>query len=233
GAAVPLYDEGCGGLALDRALAQVGRGRWWAALSTRVKAQRMYDRARWGSGRPEEAGVSPLGDPDNFGLCAEVRGRLPRGASASLVVESPSAAGAVSAARELFEAVERVRAGTGTWKKKAASDGTVPWTLLDGQTSIRGRLRCPLPGHELVLGGRAEPGPVSDRPDHGLTGNLPPSGRSPAASYEWAADVQSRERRDGIHYRLGLHQRSGPEAAPTAHFQGAVALEGESTLWSP
>lgn len=94
-------------------------------------------------------------------------------------------------------------------------------------------------------------------PGHDLTANASWNAASldSSASYcqvplTLALDLSSKDRPDGIQYRVGLHQTSAPEIEASSrsqgmaakantdwrtslHVQGAVAVEGEAHLWRP
>eukprot|EP00887_Chlorella_sp_A99_P007649 scaffold20.g7649.t1 len=231
--ALPSYDGSSQGLVLDRVLAKLGGQRWWTALSGRVKAQRMYHTVAAGSGK-----VASLRDLQSYSLCARGRFQLGRRLVLNGVVEAPDALLLRDHVQRLRQrgAARGAAAGVGP-AAPTAGGAAAPAAAAAEPYRAHASLRCALPGHDLTA-------TVGYRQEY-----VDASGDYAHVPLAAALHLATRDRGDGLQYRVGLHQaRARAARAVTApvteaasrrpvqlrtalHVQGAVAVEGEAFVW--
>lgn len=161
---------------------------------------------------------------NSYGLNARTRFALGRNGTLNWVLEAPNA-------HDLCDSIKN-KAGKGTKKRHAGRSKSA----LKSQAWAKYQL----PGHDLV----ASTAWNQEYLDSAANYSTVPMALS--------LDLASKDRPDGIQYRVGLHQVSapevegsqmcGPEEATSSsaacfrsslHVQGAVAVEGEGHLWRP
>ncbi|DBA99922.1 TPA: hypothetical protein ACH3X1_013804 [Trebouxia sp. C0004] len=161
---------------------------------------------------------------NSYGLNARTRFALGRNGTLNWVLEAPNA-------HDLCDSI-KAKAGKGTKKRHAR--GSKP--ALKSQAWAKYQL----PGHDLV-------GSTAWNQEY-----LDSAANYSTVPMALSLDLASKDRPDGIQYRVGLHQVSapevegcqmcGPEEATSSsaacfrsslHVQGAVAVEGEGHLWRP
>ncbi|KAI8475001.1 MAG: hypothetical protein J3K34DRAFT_456450 [Monoraphidium minutum] len=231
-AGLPLFPGWCeehGGTVLDRVLLQSGRQSWWAALTGRLKAQRMVGQR----GTHTLRGV--LSDPDNYALAAS--GRL-------LLSHATTLRGSLQ-----LDSLAQLQPAPGGWRprwaRKAPAAAAPPDAAATGTAGGSARQAGPWAALQLKQA-LVESG-------YELTADLAlnePSldGVRPAAAtpLRLALDVGPRPGAGAgpLLYRAGAHGVLAPEAAGggggggrgphvlAAHAQGALALAGHRTLWA-
>ncbi|KAL0051417.1 hypothetical protein WJX82_007067 [Trebouxia sp. C0006] len=161
---------------------------------------------------------------NSYGLNARTRFALGRNGTLNWVLEAPNA-------HDLCDSIEN-KAGKGTKKRHAGRSKPA----LKSQAWAKYQL----PGHDLV-------GSTAWNQEY-----LDSAANYSTVPMALSLDLASKDRPDGIQYRVGLHQVSapevegsqlcGPEEATSSsaacfrsslHIQGAVAVEGEGHLWRP
>lgn len=208
--AVPSYDANSGGLVLDRIIAKVGGRRWWTALGTRAKIQKLWTAAS-DSTVHNRSRVKALRDLSSYSISARSRIQLGKALTLNGVVDVPDPS--------LLHPIV---------------DGNRRGQVIEQATACHLTLRAALPGHDVT----ASVGSNLDYVDS--------AGEYARVPLAMSLDLASQDRADGLQYKVGVHQvcatatefeGSGPEKEgvkrTVLHAQGAVAVEGETSLWKP
>lgn len=217
--AVPSYDAKSGGLVLDRIIAKVGGRRWWAALGTRAKVQKLWTAASAVDGNASiqhRRRIKALRDLSSYSLCARSRVQIGKSITLNGVVDIPDPSMVL--------------------QPMIANDAVINRTrqVMEKATACHFTLRAALPGHDIT----ASVGSNLDYVDS--------AGEYARVPLTLSLDLASHDRLDGLQYKVGVHQVCAPATElegssfesyepkrTVLHAQGAVAVEGETSLWKP
>ncbi|GBF99702.1 hypothetical protein Rsub_12414 [Raphidocelis subcapitata] len=260
-AGLPLFPGWCeehGGVVLDRVLVQSGRPRWWAALTGRLKAQRMAGQ------RSTMKLRETLSDPDNYALAATGRLLLSHATTLRAYVQADDL-GQIPASFRGWGPPPTLRRKAGRRARRRNADGDA-----DSEAAPDAEPDAASRGRAHRGGGRAGSGSGSSSAPHGMSAALQLR-QALLDGYELTADLAVNEPMlDGVRpatntplrlsidvaprptqrlgpllYRVGAHGVLAPSTAEgagggaggrtphvlAAHMQGALALAGHATLW--
>ncbi|KAL4452107.1 hypothetical protein ABPG75_007769 [Micractinium tetrahymenae] len=235
---VPSYDGSADGAVLDRVLARAGGQRWWAALSGRVKAQRMYIQANAGEAKKLDA----VRDLSNYSLCARGRFQLGRRLTLNGVVEAPDAdrlqrrlAQRLSERRQAASAASTAAAAAAPGSAAPAGDGAAEATAeaaaaaagaagTGGADGSSANGPAPAAAAAVTPAGPTELEPYTAHatlrcalPGHDLSATagynlsyLDSTGDAAHVPLAVSLDLSNHDRQDGLQYRVGLHQVTAP-----------------------
>lgn len=208
-------------------IAKAGGGRWWTALSGRVKAQRAYTLAAG----DQASKVDAVRDLGNYALCARGRFKLGRRLTLNSVVEAPDAhkmqqrlaqrlqqrrqaqAAAAAAASAAAEAEPAGSAPAALSAAPAATGASLDPAADLSSTSLAASSSGDAPGAPELEPWRSHTTLRCVLPGHDLSATagynlqyVDSTGDVSHVPLAVSLDLASHDRQDGLQYRAGLHQ---------------------------
>jgi hypothetical protein len=208
-------------------IAKAGGGRWWTALSGRVKAQRAYTLAAG----DQASKVDAVRDLGNYALCARGRFKLGRRLTLNSVVEAPDAhkmqqrlaqrlqqrrqaqAAAAAAASAAAEAEPAGSAPAALSAAPAATGASLDPAADLSSTSLAPSSSGDAPGAPELEPWRSHTTLRCVLPGHDLSATagynlqyVDSTGDVSHVPLAVSLDLASHDRQDGLQYRVGLHQ---------------------------